>query len=128
MPQPAKISLLVLLHANYPAVASFRVTVSEFCPDDHPPSSGTWSYTGEEIEGRTIFTTLKHDKSTMQTASFALLSPVSSAAMQRKEKLQGKLPAYSTDSGQCVTRYYECNVVYKEEKKEPAIPSVHSSP
>jgi hypothetical protein len=117
MTSPDKKKLIDKLRANHASVLSFCVTMTELCLQDHPPSSAKWSYSGEEREGREIFTSLKHDRTTMLTASFDLLSPVNSAAMQRLTEKSGKLRAYHTDCGKSVTRSYDLEVTYIEDEK-----------
>jgi hypothetical protein len=117
MSAPEKKRLIDKIRATCGKVRSFRVTVNEFCLDDHPMSSAQWSYSGEDMEGRDIFTSLKHDRTTMKTASFDLLRPVYSAAMQGIPKKNGKLPAYHTDNGESVTRSYECEIIYDTESE-----------
>lgn len=114
---PAKRKLIDKLRTNYPMVHSFHVVVKEFCLEDHPPSSAQWSYSGEDVEDRSIYTKLKHDKTTLITGPFDLLSPAYSAAIRRLTKKSGKLPVYHNDRGEPVTRSYDCEVTYEEEKE-----------
>lgn len=65
-----------------------------------------------------VYTALKHDRTTMMTGSFSLLSPVYSAALDPSGKKKGKLSPYHTDQGHSVTRSYECEVTFYKKEKE----------
>jgi len=103
---------------KHPEVASVRVTVKESCHEAHPPKNATWTYTENASLDQEVLGHICHDKTSLKTVHFDLLTPIHHTLNRKATKHGGKLSTYWCDDGKPVLRTYDCELTLHEANNE----------